>query len=289
MSNMKKIFITGCDGFIGKELSKYLYHQGYSIYGLGHHRESENKYLSKYYCIDISEPFYIKERFSVVIHLATRNINNIVEKSISFEEYYRVNVIGTKNLIDGCSAEKLIYFSSANIYDRETNEIDEDSKINPHNDYEKTKYLGEKICQNNWKGNLLILRLVNISGYSQKTDAIIPVFFRNAMRNKAINIFVSSNKELQFLSSKDLCEFIAIAIKEKINGIYNLSGSDCISITKLAKKIRRICSSNSKIIISTNRLEHHSKIICKKVYKDTSWREKESIDSILKEYYQNYE
>ena len=113
------------------------------------------------------------------------------------------------------------------------------------------------------------------------------MFFRNAMHGKTIQIFVPSNKELQILSSKDFCEFIALAIKEKINGIYNLASSDHISITKLAEKIKHICSSDSSIIISNNNLEGYSKVICKKAYNDTSWREKESIDSILKEYYQN--
>lgn len=289
MRNTDKILITGCDGFIGKELSKYLYHQGYRIYGLGRRKKSENQYLSEYYSFDIGDPFYIQERFRTVIHLATLNVNNIEVRTTSFEEYFRVNVIGTKNLIDGCYADKLIYLSTANIYDREENEIDEHSNINPRNDYEKTKYLGERVCQEHWKGDLLILRPVNISGPFQRTDAIIPVFFRNAMHGKTIQIFVPSNKELQILSSKDFCEFIVLAIKEKINGIYNLASSDQITITKLAEKILRICSSNSNIIVSNNKLERHSQVICQKAYKDTSWCAKESIDSILKEYYQNYE
>lgn len=289
LRNMIKILITGCDGFIGKELSKYLYLQGYSIYGLGRRKETENRYLTRYYCIDIGEPFYIQERFWTVIHLATLHRTNIIGESISYEEYYRVNVTGTKNLIESCNADQLIYLSSANIYDKSEKEVNEDSKINPHNDYEKTKYLGEQMCQNNWKRDLLILRPVNISGFSQKTDAIIPVFFRNAIEGKTIHIFVANNKELQILSSKDLCEFILLAIEKRIKGIYNLANSDHVSITQLAEKIKHICSSNSRIITSNNKSENPSKVICQKAYNDTSWSVKESIDSIINDYYQNYE
>ena len=96
---MKKVLITGIDSFSGVYLSSYLEKSGYDVHGTSLTKTDTKKYkcdiTSKKEIIDVLnkiEPDYL-------IHLS----------GISFaahennEDFYRVNTIGTLNILDAFS------------------------------------------------------------------------------------------------------------------------------------------------------------------------------------------
>ncbi len=116
---MKKVLITGANGFLGSHLTREMYRQGYDVRIIV--RASANlKSIASVPC----EVFYgridqqadIDEAVSgcdIVIHTAC-----ITEQfGVSFETYEQVNVMATQYIVEAClqhEIEKLVYISTAN-------------------------------------------------------------------------------------------------------------------------------------------------------------------------------
>lgn len=205
-----KILITGSNGFLGKELVKNL--------------EKKNK-IVKY---DFSEGKNILDRgklfeslkgVDLIIHLAA-----IIENENP--NLWEVNVKGTKTLIEEAvkqKVKKIIYLSSTGVYGCPTEKVNENSKTNPENNYEKSKLEAEnillaqqeKICIN-------IIRSAMILGanpYWQKMflmlkkDFPLPLKGENTFQVTPINELI---RAIELLIKKGKCgETYLIACEEK--------------------------------------------------------------------------
>lgn len=289
----KNILITGSNGFIGKSIIEKFdknHKNHYNIFALDYENEFTGNIsmIIEYYKVDISKPFKLNENFDVIIHLAALNQTNI-NCDFSYNDYNTINVIGTKNLIASCNFNKFIYFSTANLYDRDNNDLNgitENSPIKPKSYYEKSKYNAELICKEFIDNNkLVILRPVNIVGIKQKNKALIPFCFSNAMKNENINIFVPINRKMQILSTKDIFSaLLSIIEMDSINGIFNLSSSEYIEIAQLVQRIVNLCNSKSQITFSNVNKDNEFIINSCKANKTLNWKETSSINSILSDY-----
>lgn len=279
-----KILITGINGFIAQPLIEKLNQENYKIYGLDIQNESSTK-IEKYYKIDISEAFQIDEEFDCIIHLAAFNRTNI-DSNHDYNYYYKINVLGTKNVACCCKYKKFIFMSSASIYDKNTEFINEESKINPMGNYAKSKWDAEKILADVVpREKLIIIRASNVVGLNQKKIAMIPVFFSKAIQNEEINIFVPSNRTIQLLDVCDLTRVFVILLNNNINGIYNLAPETGIEIKDLAEQIKSICNSNSYINISNDQIEKKALISSAVIKSKINWKAERDLQSILKDYY----
>lgn len=95
---MSKILVTGCRGFIGSELIKYLQEKHYDVAGIDVDIRDANSL----------RPYFKNTEF--VIHAAGK-----VKKGIPNPEiYYSINVLGTRNIIELCleNGLKLIHLGS---------------------------------------------------------------------------------------------------------------------------------------------------------------------------------
>ena len=104
-----KILITGCNGYIGKHLCKMLSTK-YELHGIDLHDESHTSYLSKYYPINIDEPFQLTDEYASVVHLAALvRVGESVKKPT---KYYKTNIIGTRNVLDGVDFYNFVFGST---------------------------------------------------------------------------------------------------------------------------------------------------------------------------------
>ena len=101
-----------------------------------------------------------------VIHLAAMMEN----ANMDFDQYYDVNVLGTKILRQEAlkrNIKPFIFISSINVYDHSkmpNNGFKEDSATNPTTNYSKSKLLAENELLSLDKSGLLILRVSNLIG-----------------------------------------------------------------------------------------------------------------------------
>jgi dihydroflavonol-4-reductase len=114
---MKKVIVTGANGFLGSNLCKKLIDRGYEVSVIVRKNSdvSELKGLNlNYFYGDVTDINSLKEAFKhhdYVLHLA----GLISYKKYDREKMHLINVVGTENVIHACisaSIEKLLHLSS---------------------------------------------------------------------------------------------------------------------------------------------------------------------------------
>ena len=200
----RKIVVTGGDGRFAKVLKK------------------NNKNLNLFFFsknkLDILNLKSIENVFKkinpkIVIHCAgLSRPMDIHEKKIS--KSIDLNIIGTANIVKACEKFKikLIYFSTAYVYEGTKGNYKESDPVKPFNNYALSKLGGE--CSVSMYKNSLILRI-------QMTEK--PFQYKKAYSN------IKSN----FIFHEDLVNFLPKLLNKK--GILNIGGKTQ-SIYSFAKK-----------------------------------------------------
>jgi nucleoside-diphosphate-sugar epimerase len=113
------IIMTGHHGYIGSHLAPYLEEKGHIVYG---YNGDVRKFNSRYH----------RYGFDMVIHLAA--LVGVRKSLDEQEEYWDVNVNGTKAVFDWCKEHnaKCLYASSSNAIEWWTNPYAMTKKVNEH-------------------------------------------------------------------------------------------------------------------------------------------------------------
>ena len=136
----------------------------------------------------------------------------------------------------------MIIFPSMFLYGKNKKISFEDSCPNPRDFYSLSKYVCEKIiyfqCKQN-KIRLVILRIFNICGNSQKKSYMIPRLFHEIIKGDKLNFY---NFSRDYLHVDDInTAFLASMSYEKKNfDIFNIGSGKNISAKNLAKMIGKI-------------------------------------------------
>jgi GDP-6-deoxy-D-talose 4-dehydrogenase len=175
-----RTLVTGASGFTGRYLVEKLLHAGHTVIETrGGRGEPETATRMR---LDITSPDDCRRvieatRPDYIVHLA----------AISFVghhdplDFYRVNVIGTLNLLEACAAvghtpRKVLIASSANVYGNVASDaIDESFPVTPVNHYAASKAAMETIVRT-WLDRLpiLIVRPFNYTGRGQASNFLVP-------------------------------------------------------------------------------------------------------------------
>jgi len=149
------IVITGASGLVGGNLVRALLAQERPVRALVHHdRRALDGLRVETVSADLSDPASLEQAFrgaQVVYHLA----GSISIRMDNWEELQRVNVEGTRNVVEAClrcGVEKLVYFSSIHAYRQEPLNLplDEDRPLLTDEHippYERSKAAAESIAR----------------------------------------------------------------------------------------------------------------------------------------------
>lgn len=281
------ILITGVNGFVGRALIRSLKETQHKLYALD--LEDKKDFLpgvfEKFYAQDITSKFSIDQPFDIVFHLAACNLTHVGKTD--YQAYYDVNVQGTKNLIQSSKIKRLVFLSTAKVYESKGEKIDELSPVSPLNSYEKSKLEAEDICRKYFSDdNLTIFRSVNVVGEGQAEKAVIPVFFKNAMSGRPLEIVGSGRTKVQLLYVQDVVNALMLILKKEGGcGIVNLAGEEAVEVLELAERIVSICGSTSKIICNNTDDVIYSKVLAEKAKNILAWQATVSVDEILQRYF----
>jgi len=180
---MKKVLITGIDGFTGVYLEKLLTAAGYDVYGLAYPRSGKRKHL----VCDITDRKELVASLNVVrpdfvIHLA--GISFVPHSDVS--QIYAINYLASINILDalleiGLRPEKIVLASSANVYGNPSMEVvDESLCPSPISHYAISKLNMEFMARTYFdRLNILITRPFNYTGVGQAEHFLIPKILRH--------------------------------------------------------------------------------------------------------------
>lgn len=227
-----KIFITGSNGFVGKNVISYFF----------------NKHIFNQYKRD--DKICIND--DAVLHLA--GIAHDVKTVIDYSEYYNVNTEFTKKIYDAflnSNAKVFIFLSSVKAAaDEVVGILTEENSANPKTHYGKSKLLAENyiLSKRVPQGKrVYILRPCMIHGPENKGNLNLLYQLVSKGFPWPLGAF---NNERSFCSIENLMFVIGELIeREDINsGIYNVADDDTISTNDLISIIAKSLNRKSLIL-----------------------------------------
>jgi nucleoside-diphosphate-sugar epimerase len=171
--------LTGRNGFTGRYVARELEAAGYEVVGLSDRQDPADAASITANLLDREavQSAVAAVQPDVVLHLAA--ISFVAHGDV--DEIYRVNVVGTRNLLDAlASAPKpprlVVLASSANVYgNTDVEPITEATPLAPENDYAVSKCAMEYMARL-WMSKLpiVITRPFNYTGVGQSEQFLIP-------------------------------------------------------------------------------------------------------------------
>ena len=140
------VLVIGGSGFLGTEL---ISRNVKTIKWLNFDKQKSSEFNDISIKGDIRDVSSFKDTFKdidTVVLLAAEHRDDVTPKSL----YYDVNVQGTMNVLnemDKNNITKIIFTSSVAVYGLNKNYPDENTKVDPFNDYGKSKYLAENLIK----------------------------------------------------------------------------------------------------------------------------------------------
>jgi len=282
---MKKILITGVDGFIGYHLlSKLLFKKKYKIFGIdiNHIKKLKrvdnfinNKNFS-YKKLDVSNDktfknYLLKNNFDVIFHLASIvGVQNYIDKTIDVLNF---NLKSTMTLLDVNKLKKthIIFASTSEVFGKNPskNWKENSDRLTGSSDISRWSYsVSKNVCEHlyfayfkKYNNPFTIVRFFN--AYGPKQNPIYVVSKTIDLLNKNIKplIYDSGNQTRSFTYVEDIIEaLIRIMLNKKTIGkSYNLGKSKEI---KIKNAVKIICD-------SMNKKNFYKKVSTKKMYGKT--------------------
>ena len=266
---MKKLVITGANGFIGSHLVKKLLSMDttsivlISITSNVNDKYFKNKKLGhgsvSFYNADIRDKRAISDIFlaetpNTCIHLAAKiSVANSIKNP---KETMDTNVNGTSNVLEACYNGKVKNFvlaSSAAVYgDVRKLPIKESSKLVPISPYGTSKMLAEEQVLSYQKmkkiKNAVILRIFNAYGKGQTSETdVITQFAKKLSKGLPPLIYGDGLQTIDFISVHDIVSAILLSlelVERKRNGknsacayVFNVGTGIPTSIKEIAQKM----------------------------------------------------
>lgn len=272
---MKKVLVTGADGFIGSHLTESLIEKGYKVKAFVYYNSFNNwgwlDTLPKekleqieIFSGDIRDPNGVREAMKdvdMVFHLAA--LIAIPFSYHSPDSYVDTNIKGTLNVLQAArdlNTERVLITSTSEVYGTaQYVPIDEKHPYQGQSPYSATKIGADRLAESFYRSFKLpvsIVRPFNTFGPRQSARAVIPTIITQLLAGKDEIKLGSLSPTRDFNYVKDTAAgFIAIAESEKTIGEeINIATQQEISIGDLAKEIISQINPSAKIICDEQRL-----------------------------------
>lgn len=238
----KKILLTGSSGFLGSYILEFLENESYEVIKVGRSVKSDIK-------IDLSLNKLSKIDADYVIHVAGK-AHVIPKTEEDKKEFFKVNYIGTNNLLyglDTINLQSIIFMSTVAVYGKKVGElIDEKSPLLGNTPYALSKIQAEQSIINFGITNnikTVVLRLPLVTG--EKPLGNLRAIIKAIKKGYYFRIGKGQAKK-SIISASDIANLIPELFD--LNGVYNLTDTshpmiseiDSIIAKKFNKKIKSI-------------------------------------------------
>ncbi|MBI4063893.1 MAG: SDR family oxidoreductase [Elusimicrobia bacterium] len=263
-----RILLTGCAGFIGSHLARYLVNKDHDVVGIdnlitGGLKNIKGLYETgrfRFINSNVSEYINVSGRVDAVLHFAS---------PASPVDYLRhpiptlkVGALGTHNALGVAKAKKAVFMLAS------TSEVYGDPLVSPQPEtywgnvnpvgprgvYDEAKRFAEAMTMAYHRVHGLqirIARVFNTYGPGMRPDdgRAIPNFITQALTVRPLTVYGKGTQTRSFMYIADLTEGLYRLLVSRYNGPVNLGNPDEMTLLELAKIIKEITGSKSKIVL----------------------------------------
>ena len=243
--SMKKILVTGANGFVGQHLVKELADNGMEVVGIGGQIGSTSKspYVSEYMVIDLNDLEEVKKidfrDIDGVIHLA-----GLAAVGPSFDkpmEYINANIGIQTNMFEVALEQdakpKFLIISSGSLYDpRAPLPLTEESKVIPSSPYAVSK-IGQEQMAGYYVGrgfSCIIARPFNHIGPGQNPGFLVPDVAQQIIaceKSEANSVLVGNlDAKRDYTDVRDIARAYRLLLEKGVAGeTYNICSGKAVS------------------------------------------------------------
>ncbi|CAI3629519.1 MULTISPECIES: NAD-dependent 4,6-dehydratase LegB [Clostridium] len=307
---MKKVLVTGADGFIGSHLTEQLVKDGYKVTAFAYYN-SFNTWgwldtLPKYilneievFTGDIRDPNGVRESMrnvEEVFHLAA--LIAIPFSYNSPDSYVDTNIKGTLNILQAArdlEISRILITSTSEVYGTaQYVPIDEKHPYQGQSPYSATKIGADRLAESFYRSfnmPISIVRPFNTYGPRQSARAVIPTIITQLLSGQEEIKLGSLTPTRDFNYVKDTVNgFIEISKSNKTIGQeINIATQNEISIKELTEEIIQQINPKAKIICDEKRLRPENSEVNrllgsnKKIKELTKWKTQYTFKQGIKE------
>ncbi len=270
---MKKIFITGADGFIGSHLAERLVRDGYQVKALAQYNSfnswgwldsSSLKNDMEVVTGDVRDPFAMKtfmKGCDAVLHLAA-----LIAIPYSYHapaSYVDTNVSGTLNIVQAArelGISKVVHTSTSEVYGTAKYvPIDELHPLQGQSPYSASKIGADQMAisyYNSFETPVAIIRPFNTYGPRQSARAVIPTIISQiASGKREIKLgALTPTRDFNYVADT-VSGFVSMLESEKsIGEVINIGSNYEISIGDLVKTIAQVMNVDVNVIEDDQRI-----------------------------------
>ncbi len=322
---MKKIIVTGGNGFIGSNLVRFLLNRKYYVINIDYNKYSNGSYLLrdlsnknyKFYKLDINSKnilrIFSKYKPIGIFNLAAETH---VDRSIdSPRDFISSNILGTFNILEQIRKYKKKFNKNIRLVHVSTDEVFGDIKknlrssechsYNPSSPYSATKASSDHLIKSyvrTYNLDAVISNCCNNFGPGQFPEKLIPTLIFNFLNNKYLPIYGNGKNSREWIYVDDHCSgLLSIFKKGKIGASYNIGTNKNITNLNLTKLLFKIIKNKKlkigkkvKIKFVKDRPGHDFRyaLNSEKIRKEIKWKPKKNFQSGLEEtldwYLSNY-
>ncbi len=244
MAIHSRVLITGISGFTGQHLSDLLLNYGFECVSLGCDLVDRKSVFSQ---VSILQPDY-------VVHLAGISFAG----ELDIECIYRVNVVGTVNLLDGLKQikgrlKKVILASSATVYgDVLETILAEGLCPKPVNHYGCSKLAMEHIARIYFdQFPIIITRPFNYTGINHSDRFLIPKIIHGYKNSQQSITLGNLDVSREFNDVRDVIEVYRLLLTSEFkSGVINICSGKSHSLLKIIEIMNEISGFNMEVVSS---------------------------------------
>lgn len=302
---MKKVLVTGADGFIGSHLTELLLEKGYEVKAFTYYNSFNTwGWLDTFpkdvlneievFCGDIRDPNGVKTAMKgvdEVFHLAA--LIAIPFSYHSPDSYVDTNIKGTLNVLQAArelGTQRILVTSTSEVYGTaQYVPIDEKHPFQGQSPYSATKIGADRLAESFYRSfdlPVTIVRPFNTFGPRQSARAIIPTIISQLLSGKTEIKLGSLTPTRDFNYVKDTVNgFYEISVSDKTIGEeINIASQHEISMGELAEEIISQINPSATIVCDEKRVrpkksEVNRLLGCNtKIHELTNWKQQYSFE-----------
>jgi len=317
---MKKIIITGGNGFIGSNLVNFLIKKKYFVINIDKNKYSDGSFLLKslkknyiFYKLDINDLKFFnilkKHKPDAIFNLAAETH---VDRSIdSPKEFIQSNILGTFNILEQLRKYNKVVKKRIKLIHISTDEVFGDLKKNvrstekspyiPSSPYSASKASSDHLIKSyvrTYKINASISNCCNNYGPGQFPEKLIPTLIFNILNNKPLPIYGKGLNSREWIYVEDHCKGLYDIYKKGKSGeSYNIGTGYNVTNLNLTKLLLKIVKNKKlkikdkvKIKFVKDRPGHDLRyaLNSKKILKTLKWKPAKNFETGLNETFEWY-